>query len=83
LASFPCRFTPGERASDTRRLGGLVSPRNGLDYVKREKSYPAPTPRLFSPYPVAVQTQLSQVTEIFLMNVDVIVEHFKISSETL
>jgi hypothetical protein len=31
------RFSAGERASSTRRRGGWVGPRNGLDYLERRK----------------------------------------------
>jgi hypothetical protein len=35
LASGPCRFTPGERASSTHSIGGCVDPRAGLDDMKK------------------------------------------------
>jgi hypothetical protein len=35
-ASRPGRFTPGERASDTRSIRGWVDLRAGLDDLKRE-----------------------------------------------
>jgi hypothetical protein len=34
-ASRPCRFTPGESASDTRWLGGWVDLRAGLDDMEK------------------------------------------------
>jgi hypothetical protein len=34
-ASRPCRFTPGERATGTHRIGGVVVPRAGLDDVEK------------------------------------------------
>jgi hypothetical protein len=33
----PGRFTPGEIASGTHRIGGWVEPRAGLDAVKKRK----------------------------------------------
>jgi hypothetical protein len=37
LASRPCRFTPGERAPDTYRIGGCVDLSTGLDDVEKRK----------------------------------------------
>jgi hypothetical protein len=37
LASRSCSFTPGERVSDTRWIGGCVGPRVGLDAVAKIK----------------------------------------------
>jgi hypothetical protein len=38
VVSFTLRhFAPEERAPDTRRIGGWVGPRTGLDDVKRRK----------------------------------------------
>jgi hypothetical protein len=34
-ASRPCRFTPGERAAGTQRIGGWVTPRTGLDDMEK------------------------------------------------
>jgi hypothetical protein len=36
-ASPPGRFTPGERATCTHWLGGLVNPRAGLDDLEKRK----------------------------------------------
>jgi hypothetical protein len=36
-ASWPGRFTPGERAHGTPLIGGWVNPRAGLDDVEKEK----------------------------------------------
>jgi hypothetical protein len=36
-ASRHCRFTPGKRAPGTRRIGGWVNPRTGLDDVEKRK----------------------------------------------
>jgi hypothetical protein len=36
-ATRPCRFTPGERAPGTHRIGGWVGPRVGLDAVEKRK----------------------------------------------
>jgi hypothetical protein len=33
----PGRFTPGERAPGTHRIGGWMGPRTGLDHVMRRK----------------------------------------------
>jgi hypothetical protein len=50
-ASRPCRFTPGERAPGTHRIGDWVGPTAGLDDVKR-KIVPLPRfkPRPSGPY---------------------------------
>jgi hypothetical protein len=37
LASRPCRFTPGERATGTHRIGGRVGPKAGLDHMEKRK----------------------------------------------
>jgi hypothetical protein len=34
-ASRPCRFTPGKRAPGTRRIGGWVGSRTGLDDMEK------------------------------------------------
>jgi hypothetical protein len=31
----PCRFTPGERATGSRWIGGWVGPRAGLDVAEK------------------------------------------------
>jgi hypothetical protein len=36
-ASHPGRFTPGERAPGTLWIGGLMGPRDSLDFVKKRK----------------------------------------------
>jgi hypothetical protein len=36
-ASYPIRFTPGERARSSRWIGGWVGPRAGLDPVEKRK----------------------------------------------
>jgi hypothetical protein len=36
-ASWPGRFTPGEKASGTHCIGGLVDPRAGLDDLAERK----------------------------------------------
>jgi hypothetical protein len=36
-ASRPGRFTPGERAPGTHRIGGWVGPRTGLDDMEKRK----------------------------------------------
>jgi len=47
VVSFtPRRFTPGERAPDTRWIGAWVGPRTGLDAVaKRKILYPGQKPK--------------------------------------
>jgi hypothetical protein len=54
--SRSCRFTPGERASDTHWIGGCVGPRGDVDAVAKRKilqcrelnpSRPAPISSLF------------------------------------
>jgi hypothetical protein len=49
-ASYPGRFTPGERAPD--RIGGWVGPRAGQEGVEKILDYTGtrtPTPRQSSP----------------------------------
>jgi hypothetical protein len=41
-ASRPCRFTPGEKAPGTHRIGGWVDPRAGLDDVVKRKFFTLP-----------------------------------------
>jgi hypothetical protein len=41
-ASRPCRFTPGEIASGTHWIVGLVVPRAGLDDVEERKIFILP-----------------------------------------
>jgi hypothetical protein len=57
-ASRPGRFTAGERSPGNRGIGGRVCPRTGVDDVNRRKMLPlensTPTPRPFSPQPVAI-----------------------------
>jgi hypothetical protein len=36
-ASRLCRLTPGERASNTHRIGGSVGPSAGLDAAEKRK----------------------------------------------
>jgi hypothetical protein len=36
-ASYPCRFTPGERTPGTHWIGGWMGPRDGLDNVENRK----------------------------------------------
>jgi hypothetical protein len=40
-ASRPIRFTPGEKASGTHRIGGWVDPRTSLDAVENRKILPS------------------------------------------
>jgi hypothetical protein len=37
-----CRFTPGERATGIRRIGGWMGPRTGLDDMESRKSLTLP-----------------------------------------
>jgi hypothetical protein len=41
-ASLPGRFTPGEGASGTHRIGGWVGLRTGLDYLEKRKFLTVP-----------------------------------------
>jgi hypothetical protein len=41
-ASRPSRISPGERSSSTRRVGGWMGPRTGLDDVEKRKIMPSP-----------------------------------------
>jgi hypothetical protein len=60
----PAAFTPGEKASGTHWVGGLVGPRTGLNDVERRKILPLPGLEIRrlgrpAPWPVAIPTHLS------------------------
>jgi hypothetical protein len=52
-ASRPSRFAPGERASDTRTIGGYVNPRGGLDDMEKRKFLTLPELEIRSLGPTA------------------------------
>jgi hypothetical protein len=41
-ASRPGRFTPRERTTNTRRIGGWLNPRTGLDDLEKREILPLP-----------------------------------------
>jgi hypothetical protein len=61
-ASRPGRFNPGEKGSDTHRIGGWVSPRTGLDDMKK-REFLAPTGTR-TPTSSVVQSVASPYTDL-------------------
>jgi hypothetical protein len=62
-ASRPCRFAPGERASDIHGIGGWVGPGTGLDNVEKRKmfTYWDSNSDSSAIQPVSTPTALSQI----------------------
>jgi hypothetical protein len=67
-ASFPGRFTAGERAAGTHWIGGWVGHMAGLYVMKKRKIPPllGIEPRPPSPKPIAMPTELSRLSFIII-----------------